>query len=362
MTANYRVVELRSDTFTLPTAGMRQAIAEAEVGDDMVGEDPSVNKLEAYMAALFQKEAAVFCCTGSQSNQAAIWAHCRPGDEILTETNAHLANYESGGPAVLSNVMVRTLPGEFGKLDLAQLEGQVRRGNHHFAPTTLLCLENTTNIGGGACYSLEQMTRVTNWARQNGLKTHLDGARIMNACVSQGYTPAEVGPLFDTISLCFSKGLGCPMGSVLMGNKETIHQARRARKIFGGALRQAGMMAAAAYYAMQHHVERLQEDHQHARLLAEGLLTLNGLKVSPYPPPSNIVFVEIDPSLGTAAKFAQDLKSQGVNLYPLGPQRIRMCTHLNVSTQDIQRTIQVFGTLVNGVNQELHGHSLNSQN
>ena len=272
-------IDLRSDTMTRPTPEMRQAMAGAEVGDDMVGEDPTVNRLEARMAEMFGKEAAVFACSGTQSNQMAVRAHCRPGEELLIETGSHIAVYEAGAPAALSGVTVRTIPGEGGRLDVEQLDGTPRGGDQHFATSRLLCLENSTNVGGGRTYPLEQLQRVAEWARQNELAVHLDGARIFNACVARGYSPGQVGVCVDTVSICFSKGLGCPMGSVLVGDAETIARARQARKLFGGALRQAGIVAAAAEYALDHHIERLAVDHRHAQRLAAGIAQIPGLSV-----------------------------------------------------------------------------------
>ncbi|HCS55326.1 MAG TPA: low specificity L-threonine aldolase, partial [Planctomycetaceae bacterium] len=240
------MIDLRSDTFTKPTLAMRQAMFDAEVGDDMVGEDPTVNRLEAFCCELFGKQAAVFCCSGTQSNQAALWAHCRPGDEILIESHGHLANYEGGAPAALTGVSVQYIPGVGGMLDVEHLKGRKKPKEQHFPQSKVLCLENTTNIGGGRAYPLDQLERVTEWGRSNDLICHLDGARIFNACTAQNYTPAQVAELFDTVSICFSKGLGCPMGSILVGDNDVIQRARRARKSFGGALRQAGIIAAAA--------------------------------------------------------------------------------------------------------------------
>ncbi|MBX3092882.1 MAG: aminotransferase class I/II-fold pyridoxal phosphate-dependent enzyme, partial [Cryobacterium sp.] len=231
---------------TRPTPGMREAMATAEVGDDMVGEDPTVNRLEARMAEMFGMEAAVFACSGTQSNQMGVWTHCTAGDELLTERTSHIGSYEAGGPAALSGVSVRQVDGECGRLDIAHLERAVRPIDQHFAPTRLLVLENSTNLGGGRTYPLEQLQRVGQWAREQGWRLHLDGARIFNACAARGYSPADVGEWMDTVSICFSKGLGCPMGSVLVGSAAAIARARRARKLFGGALRQAGIVAAAA--------------------------------------------------------------------------------------------------------------------
>ena len=270
---------------------MREAIASADVGDDMVGEDPTVNRLEARMAELLGKEAAVFNCSGTQSNQMGVWTHCHSGDELLIEETGHIANYEAGAPAALSGVSVRRIEGDFGRLDVEHLEGQVRGGNVHFAPTRLLCLENSTNLGGGRTYPLDQVERVSEWARSNGLKVHLDGARFFNACIARGYAPAQLAAPFDTVSICFSKGLGCPMGSILVGSKVDMARARRARKLFGGALRQGGIPAAACLYAIDHNIERLADDHANARLFAEEISRVPGVSVDVRGVETNLVFV-----------------------------------------------------------------------
>jgi threonine aldolase len=335
-------IELRSDTYTRPTPGMRQAIAEAEVGDDMAGEDPTVNRLEARMAELLGKPAAVFACSGTQSNQMAVWTHCRAGEELLIEAGGHIANFEAGAPAVLTGVSVQTIPGEGGRLDLEHLAGRVRPDNLHFAPTRLLCLENSTNLGGGRTYSLEQIARVCRWAHAAELKTHLDGARLFNACAAQGYSAAEVSWHFDTVSVCFSKGLGCPMGSILVGSMDEITRARRARKLFGGALRQAGIPAAACLYALDHHVDRLQVDHAHAKTLATRLAEISGIHIDPETVETNLVFFDVDPAWGTAAELSQRLRERGVLINPAGgPQRLRACTHLDVTENQILEAVRI---------------------
>lgn len=335
-------IELRSDTFTRPTPGMREAIACADVGDDMVGEDPTVNRLEARMAELFGKEAAVFACSGTQSNQMGVWTHCTSGDELLIESTGHIANFEAGGPAALVGVTARRIDGEHGRLDLEHLEGQVRGGNVHFAPTKLLCLENSTNLGGGRTYSLEHLERVCSWAREHGLKRHLDGARVFNACLARGIRPAQVAAHFDTVSICFSKGLGAPMGSVLVGSRDDIARARRARKLFGGALRQAGIPAAACLYALDHHVDRLVDDHANAIRLATRLAAIPGIHLNPDDVETNLVFFEIDPRLGTAPDFSKRLKEQGVGINPIiHKQRLRACTHLDVTSEQIDRAAEI---------------------
>jgi threonine aldolase len=327
--------DLRSDTVTKPSAGMRRAMAEAEVGDDMSGEDPTVNRLEAMMAELFGKEAAVYACSGTQSNQMGVRVHCQPGDELLIHETGHIANFEAGAPAALSGVTCRTLPGDNGMLDLPQLKGKIRADNQHLCQTRLVCLENTTNVGGGRAYRLEQVERIGRWAHDEGLKVHVDGARFFNASIAQGYSPETFARHVDTVSICFSKGLGCPMGSVLVGSREEIYLARRARKMFGGALRQAGIVAASAIYALEHNVERLAEDHEHARLFAERIAEIDGIIVSPREVETNLVFFEVSPRLGNASQLSAALLEQGVRMNASGPQRLRACTHLDVGRNDV---------------------------
>jgi threonine aldolase len=327
--------DLRSDTVTKPSAGMRRAMADAEVGDDMSAEDPTVNRLEAMMAELFGKEAAVYACSGTQSNQMGVRLHCLPGDELLIHETGHIANFEAGAPAALSGVTCRTLSGENGMLDLPQLRGKIRADNQHLCRTRLVCLENTTNVGGGRAYPLEQVERIGKWAHDQGLKVHVDGARFFNASISQGYSPEVFARHVDTVSICFSKGLGCPMGSILIGSREEIYLARRARKMFGGALRQAGIVAASAIYAMEHNVERLAEDHENAKLFAERIAEIEGIVVSPKEVETNLVFFEVAPQLGYASQLSAALLEYGVRINASGPQRLRACTHLDVSRSDV---------------------------
>ncbi len=335
------LINLYSDTVTKPTPGMREAIARAEVGDDMSGEDPTVNRLEALMAEKLGKEAAVFACSGTQSNQMGVKVHCIPGDELLIESSGHIACFEGGGPAVLSGTMCRQIPGTNGMLDIADLNGKIKADNQHLCITRLLCLENTTNVGGGRAWPLDQLERVCGWAHENGLKTHLDGARFFNACVAKGYSAADVGKHFDTVSICFSKGLGCPMGSILVGSKDDIRKARRARKLLGGALRQAGIVAAAAVYAMEHNVERLSVDHDNAKLLAAEIAQIEGLSINVADVETNLVFFEVDPKLGNAGQLSAALLDRGVKIGPSGPQRLRACTHLDVTREDMLKTADV---------------------
>ncbi len=330
-------IELRSDTFTKPTPAMRRAICDAEVGDDTVSEDPTVNRLEEFCCQLLEKPAAMFSCSGTQSNQTAIWAHCQPGDELLIEQQGHIAHYEVGAPAVLSGVTVRTIEGNQGMLQLSDLADSLRPEKQFFPTTRLLCLENTTNIGGGKAYPLEQLKSVTEWAKQNGLKTHLDGARLFNACVAKNYSAKQVAQCFDTVSICFSKGLGCPMGSILVGEEQTISKARRARRMLGGGLRQAGIVAAAALYALKNHRERLREDHDNAKRLAEIISEAPGLSVDLQEVETNILFFQLECEQLTAQSLESRLKKRGVKLYAIGGKRLRAVTHLDVDREMIEK-------------------------
>jgi threonine aldolase len=340
------VIDMRSDTVTKPTPGMRRAMAEAEVGDDMSGEDPTVNRLEALMADLLGKEAAVFACSGTQSNQMGVRTHCQSGDELLIEASCHIANFEQGGAAALSGVTCRTIAGRFGVLDLADLEGKIRADNQHLCITRLVCLENTTNVGGGRVYPQENIDRISGWAHHHGLKVHMDGARLFNAVVASDTSAAEMCQSVDTVSICFSKGLGCPMGSVLVGTKADIARARRARKLFGGALRQAGIVAAAALYAMEHHVARLKVDHDNARAFAEEIRRIDGITLEPAEVETNLVFFNVDPELGNAGQLSARLKQRGVRINATGPQRLRACTHLDVDREMIMRAAETVAEAV----------------
>jgi threonine aldolase len=340
------IIDMRSDTVTKPTAGMRRAMAEAEVGDDMSGEDPTVNRLEAMMAEQLGKEAAVFACSGTQSNQMGVRTHCQPGDELLIDSTGHIANFEQGAPAALSGVTCRLIAGRDGILDLCDVEGKIRADNQHLTVTRLVCLENTTNVGGGRVYPQENIDRIGQWAHRNALKVHMDGARLFNAVVASGTSAAAICRHVDTVSICFSKGLGCPMGSILVGSKAEIARARRVRKLFGGALRQAGIVAAAAIYAMEHHVERLQADHDNARAFADEIRQIDGITLDPPDVQTNLVFFNVDPELGNAAQLSATLKQRGVRINATGPQRLRACTHLDVDRDMALRAAQAIGEAV----------------
>ncbi len=339
-----RPIEMRSDTMTQPTPEMREAIARADVGDDMSGEDPTVNRLEAMMAELLGKEAAVFACSGTQSNQMGVRIHCHSAEELLIEQFGHIANYEAGAPAALSGVSIKTVPGERGLLDACDLEDKLSPDNQHYPATTLVCIENTANRGGGTVYPLENVQRIGEWAHSNGLKVHIDGARLFNAVVAGGYTAAEICEPVDTISVCFSKGLGCPMGSALIGSADEIKKARRVRKLFGGALRQAGIVAAAAVYALENNIDRLAIDHENAKLFATRIAQVEGISL--VPPETNLVYFEVDPELGTAAQLSASLKTHGVNINAAGPQVLRGCTHLDVTREQAQQAAETLAECV----------------
>ena len=329
-------IDLRTlDTVTKPTPGMRAAIQAAEVGDDVFHEDPTVNRLEERVARTLGKEAAMLVPSGTMSNQICVKTHTQPGDEMLCDVNCHIYKYEGGGPAILSGVTCRTLDGDNGILDLAQLQDKIQPVNDHLVHTRLVCLENTHNRGGGRIYPLEKIQDISRWAHQNGLIMHLDGARLWNAIVATGIPAQEWCRHFDSVSVCFSKGLGAPIGSALAGCKEFITRARKNRKLFGGGMRQAGVIAAACLYALDHHVERLAEDHRNAQVIAQAIADTPGLQLTPAEVETNLIFVQIDPDLGSAKDVAGKLKEQGVLVLPTGPQSIRMCTHLDVSAAQI---------------------------
>ena len=326
-------IDLRSDTVTLPTAAMRAAMTAAELGDDVFADDPSVNALQAKIAALLGKEAALFVPTGTQSNLCGLMAHCERGDEYLVGQMAHTYRWEGGGAAVLGSIQPQPLPQQAdGSILLEDIEAHIKPDDAHFAKTRLLALENTW---GGQVLPLAYIEAATTLARRKGLATHLDGARLFNPVVATGVSAAQIARHFDSVSVCFSKGLGAPVGSALVGSKAFIARAHRIRKMLGGGMRQAGVLAAAAAYALDHHIERLADDHANARALAEGLAGLPGVTVQP--PQTNIVFVDLAPE--KAAGVVERLRAAGVLC--TGLYRLRFVTHLNVSSDDVARAVGV---------------------
>lgn len=330
-------IDLRSDTVTRPTPAMRAVMAAAPVGDDVFGDDPSVNALQERVATMLGKEAALFMPSGTQSNLAALMAHCGRGDEYLVGQQAHTYRYEAGGAAVLGSIQPQPLPQQLdGTIALADIAGAVKPDDPHFARTRLLTLENTI---GGQVLPLAYLDEAVALARSHGLSTHLDGARLFNAAVALGGDPRQaaraIAERFDSVSVCLSKGLGAPVGSVLVGSRELVGRAHRHRKILGGALRQAGVLAAAAEHALLHHIDRLAEDHENARLLSEGLQGLPGVTVSPAR--TNMVFVELSPS--RAPGTVERLKAAGVLC--TGLYRLRLVTHLDVSRRQVEAAIAI---------------------
>ena len=339
------MIDLRSDTVTRPTPGMLAAMMAARVGDDVFGEDPTVNELEERTAALFGKEAGLFVPSGTMANQIAVRIHCRPQDEILLESTSHICLWEAGGPAALSGVTCRTIDGRNGLLTAADFEGKIRPDDIHAVRTRLVCLENTHNRGGGTIYPLESVASISTWARTNKLAMHLDGARIWNAMAATDVSASDWGRHFDTVAVCYSKGLGAPVGSALVGPKDLIAYARRIRKLFGGAMRQAGYLAAACLHALDHHVERIVEDHENAQIIATAVLQVPGLTLTPPKVESNLIWFEVNERLGTAKDVAEKLKSSGLLVAPLGANVIRAVTHLDVDRTQCQKAAEAIRRL-----------------
>jgi threonine aldolase len=328
-------VDLRSDTVTRPTAAMRAAMMDAPVGDDVLGDDPTVKRLEAISAERAGTEAALFMPSGTMANQVAIRGHTRPGDRILLEANSHPYLYEAGGPAVISGVLVSPIAGEDGILSESAVTKAVPPEDDHFAPATLLCIENTTNRGGGRPYPLETLRGLHAVARELGLKTHLDGARIFNAAICQGQSVTTLCDGFDSVSFCLSKGLGAPVGSLLCGPRDWIRTARRTRKMLGGGMRQSGILAAAGLYALEHNVDRLADDHARARLLWEGLRR-QGWETEE--PTTNMLYLSVPDASTLSCKLA----GRGVLCIALAHNRIRLVTHLDITDEGVEQAIESF--------------------
>ena len=341
MTKPARLLDFRSDTVTKPTAGMRAAMAAAEVGDDVFHEDPTVARLEERIAALLGKETALFVPSGTMSNQIGLRLHCGPGDEFLCEAGCHIYNFEQAAYAQLSGIAAQPIEGRFGILRLEQLIGRIRKDNDHSAITRLLALEITHNRGAGRIQPLDSVVEICGWAHAHGLTTHLDGARLFNAVVATGTSAVDWATHFDTVSVCFSKGLGAPIGSAIVGPRDLMRGARRHRKVFGGGMRQAGIIAAAALYALENHIDRLADDHANARRFADHVREIDGLSLTPAEIDSNIVIFHVDPELGTAEEFATRLKEHGLLTLAIGHQSIRVVTHLDVGREDVEAASEI---------------------
>ncbi len=332
------MIDLRSDTVTRPTSGMRKAMAEAVVGDDVFGEDPTVRRLEETVAGLLGMETALFVSSGVMGNQLALRLNTDPGDEVILDVNAHICNYESGAAPVLSGVQFATLQGSRGLLSAEQVRLAVRGGHDWEARSRLVCLENTHNKAGGVIYPMETIREIQAVAKQHDLRLHLDGARIWNASAATGIAESEYARGFDTVSVCLSKGLGAPVGSVLAGSAETMRHARRFRKMLGGGMRQVGILAAAGLYALEFHRPALAEDHVKARRLAQGLAEHPLIRLDPATVETNIVMFDVKE--GSAEDWIRALASSGVLMVPFGPRTIRATTHRDLSEGDIERALE----------------------
>lgn len=338
-------INLISDTVTKPTPAMLEAMFTAEVGDDVFKQDPSVNALEAKAAALFGKEAALFCPSGTMTNQIAIKLHTQPGQQVICDQTAHIYRFEGGGIAFNSSCSVATLEGDRGRFTAEQAEARINDPDFIHAPrTALISMENTTNVGGGACWDLNEMRRVKKMAESHGLPVHLDGARIFNAAVAENINPKAFGEVCDTLSVCLSKGLGAPVGSLVLGSKAHIKDAMQFRKNFGGAMRQSGYLAAAGSYALDHHIEKLREDHKRAATLAQELESKPWVK-EVLPTATNIVIFHIHEDVNQEALISK-LEEQGILLIGLGKGILRMVTHLDFTDDMLEQTLQALRRII----------------
>ena len=334
------MIDFRSDTVTKPSSGMLEAMMKAPVGDDVFLEDPTVNELEQFTAKMFGKEAGLFCASGTQTNQVAINVHVRPGGEVITNVDSHVYKYEGGGIARNSGASVRLIEGNRGRLTVGDVSKWINNPEDvHLPLTQLVSLEDTSNRGGGAIYDFEEIKRISKFCKENALPLHLDGARVMNALIENGVDPKEYGAQFDSISICLSKGLGAPVGSVLIGSKDFIYRSRRVRKAFGGGMRQAGIIAAGGLYALKNNVIRLREDHSNARVLEYTLKKLEWVN-DIIPVETNIV-VAILKDASKRDKVINQLEENNVKIMAFGPGMLRFVTHLDISSSDMDQTIEV---------------------
>jgi threonine aldolase len=335
-------IDLRSDTVTKPSSEMRRAMAEAAVGDDVFGEDPTVNALQEKVASILGKEKAIFVPSGTMANQTAIKAHTEPGDEVLLEREAHIFNYETVAPAMLSHVQIYPIEGKHGVFTAEQVNRAIRPKAYYMPRTRLICVENTHNRAGGTIFPIDEIKRIRELALDVGIKMHLDGARLWNASVETGIPPREYARYFDSVSVCFSKGLGAPVGSALAGDAELIERVRRYRKIYGGGMRQAGIIAAGALYALEHNIPRLKEDHEKAKYLASEISRLPNLQVDLSTVQTNIVIIDVERTGKTPDEILGVLKASGV-LLTLGTYTsVRAVTHLDVSFEQVKKAAEVF--------------------
>lgn len=332
-------IDFRSDTVTQPTPSMLEAMMKAQVGDDVFGEDPSINELEKISAQMFGMEAALFCPSGTMTNQVAIKCHTQPGDEVICDHTAHIYQYEGGGIAFNSGASVKLLNGDRGRISAQQVMEAINPDDVHRARTSLVCLENTSNRGGGSCYEIESISEIRKVCDDHQLPLHLDGARLFNALVAKNQKASDYGQLFHSISICLSKSLGAPVGSVLLGNAGFIKKARRVRKAFGGGMRQAGFLAAAGIHALQHHIERLSQDHEHARMIADALKQKDFVS-EVLPVETNIIIFHLHPQL-KSAELVSRLKEKDILAYAIAPHSVRLVVHLDITPEMTAKTIEV---------------------
>ena len=337
------IIDLRSDTVTKPTKPMLEAMFNAEVGDDVFAEEPTVIALEEKVSKLFAKEAALFCPSGTMTNQIAIKVHTQPGDEVLCDATAHIYNYEGGGISFNSGAQAKLIPGERGRISAQQVMDSINPNYDWLTRTSLVCIENTANRAGGSYYSLQQMKELAEVCKQNKLNYHLDGARIFNAIVENDNKPSDIGKLFDSISVCFSKGLGAPVGSCIIGDKEFIRKARRVRKVFGGGMRQAGYLAAAAIYALDNNVNRLKEDHKRAKQLATAMSSLSYIDTI-LPVDTNIIIFNLNDKL-KPEDFVQKLAVHNIKASGFGKQAVRFVTHLDFTDEMLDKVVAVLNEI-----------------
>jgi len=337
------IIDFRSDTVTKPSAGMLEAMMTAQVGDDVFSEDPSINQLEQLVTDMFEIESSLFCPSGTMTNQVAIKCHTEPGDEVICDESSHIYQYEGGGIAFNSGASVKLIYGDRGRITAEQVRQSVNPDDVHRPVSRLVSLENTSNRGGGSCYDFEEIKKIKQVCVENKLSLHLDGARLFNALVAKNETPKQYGEIFDSISVCLSKGLGCPVGSLLLGKKDFIKKARRIRKVFGGGMRQGGFLAAAGIYALQNNIERLKKDHLHARLLGEAFQKKNFVK-EVFPVETNIIIFQVKEP-GTAPLWEKKLKENNIYCFALTPDRIRLVVHLDISEEMVEKTIGIINRL-----------------
>jgi threonine aldolase len=334
------IIDLRSDTVTVPTPPMLQAMTAAEVGDDVYGEDPTVNRLQAMVADMLGKEAGLFVASGTMGNLVCIKAQTEPGDEIILDADAHCYYYEAGGYAAIAGVSVRFVPASRGIIEPEHIADAIRPRDAHFPPSRLVVIENTHNRGGGSFYPVDTVKRIGEVCRHYGLALHMDGARLFNACIAAGAKPDDYARHADTVTIALSKGLGCPVGSVVAGTEDFVRRARRVRKMLGGGMRQAGYLAAAGIYALEHNIERLAEDHENARLLADDIRTVRGLKLKYDAPDTNMVYFDVLPP-HTPGGLLQVLDGESIRVGHPGGRTFRAVTHIGIARADIERVVSV---------------------